>query len=302
MIRYEYAEPGELIHVDIKKLGRILKPGHRVTGDRSRRGERQGRLAAPVRRDRRPQPARLRRRLPRRDRRQRDRVPRRARPLLQRSRDHRGAGPDRQRQLLQTTLGRRLRPPRHHGQEDARLPAPDQRESGTVHPHPARALGLRLPLRQRTRPTRRRSHPPSTSTIASVPTAPSTDSHRSSASTTSLGQTARSPSGGDRREFGCERPAAQHHSVALLQPGSGGRGLRRQIRVGEQLVHGGFVDARHRRARVYSVDNDEVAQNRPVRSRAILCSQLPGWRNWSYAPDLKSGVPRDVWVRLPAPA
>ena len=30
---------GGLIHVDIKKLGRILKPGHRVTGDRSRRGE-----------------------------------------------------------------------------------------------------------------------------------------------------------------------------------------------------------------------------------------------------------------------
>ena len=29
---------------------------------------------------------------------------------------------------------------------------------------------------------------------------------------------------------------------------------------------------------------------------------LPGWRNWSYAPDLKSGVPRDVWVRVPAPA
>jgi hypothetical protein len=35
VIRYEYAHPGGLIHVDIKKLGRILKPGHRVTGDRS---------------------------------------------------------------------------------------------------------------------------------------------------------------------------------------------------------------------------------------------------------------------------
>ena len=32
--RYERRRPGELIHVDIKKLGRILKPGHRVTGDR----------------------------------------------------------------------------------------------------------------------------------------------------------------------------------------------------------------------------------------------------------------------------
>ena len=29
--------PGELIHVDVKKLGRILRPGHRMTGDRSSR-------------------------------------------------------------------------------------------------------------------------------------------------------------------------------------------------------------------------------------------------------------------------
>ena len=32
--RYERRKPGELIHIDIKKLGRILRPGHRVTGDR----------------------------------------------------------------------------------------------------------------------------------------------------------------------------------------------------------------------------------------------------------------------------
>jgi transposase InsO family protein len=35
-VRYERSRPGELVHVDAKKLGRILKPGHRVTGDRSR--------------------------------------------------------------------------------------------------------------------------------------------------------------------------------------------------------------------------------------------------------------------------
>jgi transposase InsO family protein/transposase len=32
--RYERSRPGELLHVDIKKLGRILRPGHRVTGNR----------------------------------------------------------------------------------------------------------------------------------------------------------------------------------------------------------------------------------------------------------------------------
>jgi transposase InsO family protein len=37
VVRYERASPGELVHVDIKKLGRIVRPGHRVTGDRSRR-------------------------------------------------------------------------------------------------------------------------------------------------------------------------------------------------------------------------------------------------------------------------
>ena len=33
--RYERENPGELIHIDIKKLGRFDRPGHRVTGDRT---------------------------------------------------------------------------------------------------------------------------------------------------------------------------------------------------------------------------------------------------------------------------
>ncbi len=32
--RYEWATPGEMLHIDIKKLGRIIQPGHRLTGDR----------------------------------------------------------------------------------------------------------------------------------------------------------------------------------------------------------------------------------------------------------------------------
>jgi len=32
-IRYERAEPGEMIHLDIKKLGRFEQVGHRITGD-----------------------------------------------------------------------------------------------------------------------------------------------------------------------------------------------------------------------------------------------------------------------------
>ncbi len=32
--RYEYAAPGQLLHLDIKKLARFRQPGHRVTGNR----------------------------------------------------------------------------------------------------------------------------------------------------------------------------------------------------------------------------------------------------------------------------
>jgi len=39
IVRYERASAGELVHVDIKKLSRIVRPGHRVTGDRSKRAQ-----------------------------------------------------------------------------------------------------------------------------------------------------------------------------------------------------------------------------------------------------------------------
>ena len=35
MRRYEREHPGELIHIDIKKLGRFDRVGHRITGDRT---------------------------------------------------------------------------------------------------------------------------------------------------------------------------------------------------------------------------------------------------------------------------
>jgi transposase InsO family protein len=46
VVRYERKTPGELIHIDIKKLGRFEQIGHRITGDRtgqsSTRGHRDG--------------------------------------------------------------------------------------------------------------------------------------------------------------------------------------------------------------------------------------------------------------------
>lgn len=34
IVRYEADAPGHILHLDTKKLGRIVRPGHRVTGDR----------------------------------------------------------------------------------------------------------------------------------------------------------------------------------------------------------------------------------------------------------------------------
>jgi transposase InsO family protein len=33
VVRYEHAAPGDLLHIDIKKLARIVKPGHGITGN-----------------------------------------------------------------------------------------------------------------------------------------------------------------------------------------------------------------------------------------------------------------------------
>jgi transposase InsO family protein len=41
--RYERQHPGELIHIDIKKLGRFHQVGHRITGDRTRQSSPRGR-------------------------------------------------------------------------------------------------------------------------------------------------------------------------------------------------------------------------------------------------------------------
>ena len=40
--RYEWAEVGDLLHVDLKRLGRVVGIGHRIHGDRRRRARRVG--------------------------------------------------------------------------------------------------------------------------------------------------------------------------------------------------------------------------------------------------------------------
>jgi transposase len=47
VVRYQHEHPGELIHLDVKKLGRIKGLGHRITGDR-RSGHRNRGIGARV--------------------------------------------------------------------------------------------------------------------------------------------------------------------------------------------------------------------------------------------------------------
>ena len=42
VVRYEWPCPGNLLHMDTKKLGKFTEPGHAVTGDRTRRSRRVG--------------------------------------------------------------------------------------------------------------------------------------------------------------------------------------------------------------------------------------------------------------------
>ena len=52
VVRYERSRPGSLVHMDIKKLARIVRPGHRIDGDRSRTVKGAGWLGKLTRLDR----------------------------------------------------------------------------------------------------------------------------------------------------------------------------------------------------------------------------------------------------------
>ena len=45
--RYEREHPGELLHIDIQKLGKFNRVGHRITGDRTGQSNLRGRGEGP---------------------------------------------------------------------------------------------------------------------------------------------------------------------------------------------------------------------------------------------------------------
>ena len=112
--RYQRARPGELVHVDIKKLGRfpgrasasLATSADALADHRGRQRPRRGRLGLRPRLRRRRDQARLRRGAARRARRKRRRVPSARRRLVRPARRQGRAGDVRQRLLLRLARAR----------------------------------------------------------------------------------------------------------------------------------------------------------------------------------------------------
>jgi Winged helix-turn helix/Integrase core domain len=156
--RYERDAPGELVHVDTKKLGRFWEPGKRVLGDDAGRPHKNRRvgwqhLHVAIDDHSRLAYAEL---LPGQDAENCARFLNASRRLVSRPRNHHPARHDRQRQgLPRPHLDRRLRPARHRPPLHQAIPTTHQRQSRTRDPNPAPRMGLRtlIPIQQPPRPS-----------------------------------------------------------------------------------------------------------------------------------------------------
>ena len=171
--RYEHEHPGDLIHVDVKKLGKVPDGGGwRYVGRQQGERNRAATVAGPAPRNKWRNPligtcylhtviddhsrvAYVEAHDDETKETATDGAAQRGR-LVRRPRRHRPTGAVRQRQLLPVPpVARHLRRARHHPEEDPALPAADQRQDRTLPPHPGRGLGLQEVLQLRISPTRR---------------------------------------------------------------------------------------------------------------------------------------------------
>lgn len=147
--RYEHPHPGDLVCIDVQKLGRIpMAAGIRRSGGPSAVPTGTGTAALPVfaHRPRRPLPPGLHRSPAGRDRRHLRRLPAPCHDLVRRPRDHHHACPDRQRLgLFENHLVVGLCPAGHPPVPDPVAAAPDQRQGRAIPPHPAGGVGYHRP-------------------------------------------------------------------------------------------------------------------------------------------------------------
>src|SRR5579875_1864246 len=158
-VRYERSRPGELVHIDIKKLGRIeggagkRVGGRRPSSYRPRRTDAAGNLRGTIGWEYVHVAVDDHSRLAYAEVLPDEKAATAIAFLLPPPRHPGRAHPHRQRQRLHLHHPRpHLPPPRHPPLTHPSSPPPDQRQSRALHPHHAHRLGLRrhLPLKQRT--------------------------------------------------------------------------------------------------------------------------------------------------------
>ncbi len=202
--RYEHAHPGDLVHLDVKKLSKIPDGGGwrvlgRVVGSRNsqthpgpRKRPRQSsgdRLPLLAHRPGRPFPTDLHRVAARRTRRHRRRVLDQGLRLVRQLRSPSQAGADRQRLLLPLIRLRR-RPRTGHAQTDPPLPGPRPTEKSNASTAPLQTNGPTPAPTAQTPNDAKLSQPGSTPTTTSAATPHSADNHQQAASPTSQDRTA----------------------------------------------------------------------------------------------------------------
>ena len=149
VVRYERERPGELLHIDTKKLGRFWHVGKRILRDGVQRSPPAGSTSTS------PFPPRLRRGAAHRPCGGRAGVPRARAALVRRAGRCDRGGHDRQRLGLPLArLAATLRRVRAGAPPHPALHPTYQRQGRALHPAAAQALGLRLRL-----PDERASHP-----------------------------------------------------------------------------------------------------------------------------------------------
>ncbi len=189
VVRYERERPGELVHVDIKKLGRFWTVGKRIHGDRLARNRRAGwqYLHLAIDDHSRLAYAEL---LPSESPTECVAFLRRSVGWYRETRHHRRTRPQRQRQRLPLVrLGGHLRRARDRPPLHPAPPAADQRQSRSARQDPAARVGLplRLPHKRSPRPSPPRL--PALVQPSTDRTAHSAAGHRSAASHRSVGPT-----------------------------------------------------------------------------------------------------------------
>jgi transposase len=162
VVRYERDTPGDLLHIDIKKLARIKKPGHRITGNPQDETRGAGWEFLYVAVDDHSRMAYVAMMPDEKAASASSFVRQRSRLL--RSTQHPAArGHDRQRPLLRLQAVPRYQPkPATQTYPYANLHAPHQRQGRTLHPDSHPGMGLRTPLSKlrRTQQTPRTMDPP----------------------------------------------------------------------------------------------------------------------------------------------